>query len=1795
MPITTEHFFLESFLDGDSYSAFADRRRFRTVDNQLNSLVSVIGDGRIDGWTVSVGTFPEMSVLQGGGLIDGFYVNTFGDRSFTLDPSAFYYIYAQRRVGIIGTVGPKSDIASVTYTDLGAPATPTGFTLSATLPFTAELQWTVGSEIDLDHYEIERSTNGLTFELLDDEVSLTGSYTDSSVDEDTTYYYQLYAVDESGNRSSPASDNVTTPLDDTLPPNPIFVEMYASEGAINVLWQRPPGIPFSKIDHWEIDYAELNTDGEAIKATSVTYNVSKTLYYTRINDLTIGQGYRVRIQTVDIKSRSSPGVEQKLTPQPTPAPKDPLSITAVQSAANNGVSVNLSWASGADEYDPLEAFSYRVYVRVNPESESYPISVPLGDTDIDISLYSLDGVNYSSIPEDALVTFRITALSESGFESFGNFTRFVTDNYSVAKSLRNVVATFDFNTGKVIVTWGLNSDTDDITIVVLDDDLEDAYVDFDEIINESIGRTTRYEFTGQLNHRYTIQLTPFNSFGNSGSTSVVAAVGVIPTGLALPVPPEDIEIHSGDKQLSLRWNRSPTLYTSEYHIYRKEGAISFTFSDWQLLDTLPADLTEFTDYGLTNDQIYAYYITAEDIYGRESEHLPDLSINLNFVEGSPKSSGILTEPLNLQASLVGNDIVLTWESLLEEFDTYSIYRSVNNLYNFQILTTLDKNSLTYTDEDVSLIDGYVFYYVIDKSVDDADIIIQTSDIAPENSILLGTIETELAAFGDIDVSDRRDIQDVTDPITEYTTEQLLPHLHEATSFIDPDRIDLNAELIITDWTTIDGRIFFTNELDISGTSYIVKVDGRFPNTFYSVDAINRRLIFAETIVDVEEGVIVGTVPEIEVRVLGVEEVQSALPAFRFDKIHARQIQFGALNKEQLPSFGHDGRIRESMLPRRFLLSRFSNHTFAISEETTDDTKTFGDGTTFFAIDAGDGAVEEVVDFDLQSDGALVAFRAPTYSSTTSSNIESSPNIAEVDSTVGGFQSDKSYHLSFAFVDTEETRWVRITTEDTPISPNPAINLKKRLRFRILLQSGSLYLALGIREITTTPSVGADGGTTGPVEWVGTSETVTDEFDNEAPRGILIEADDDWQEIDIDLKNAAVVAFENGNSILSEDYGVLEHLAFTINPDDSSPLGPFDIYIDEIQQVTDVLVAGTSQGIQLSEDFGNTWSLVRYTDTPIHKFYRASNNKYLWAISATQVLLATDPANWFATAGTVGVQYVRDIVEDSLGNMYISTDKGVFWLEIALIQSFSTWRQTQPINAFSSDCYGMFVENVSSGVDDIFVSTEIGIYKTSDKGTTWTDSGLRTAGLIAYDFQDINSNPADPNWIAITRKHVLRKYNSDTDFNVIANLEDQFNVSDTWEFAYFDECLYVSTGSGVYRSCDGVFFDSSPISATFVRVFADLDTNRVPRIAFGLDVVEIQDSGLQLFISQENRLMVATQAGSLSIRKQYLNKELPSFFIDDEEINIGYIYNHFNGVLVFREPQDVNKYMSAAHLPRLVYIPVNGGWAQTNPTTDVFIYVNGFPRWLDFTDDEPIIVGEIQVLQGKLGNTSELTTFNSLLPQSQTFLEATQADVTSILSGADDGSPLITNDTIVQFLDDYTRLLSLVLEDYVTTNNLTFPVIQFRGIARSDREEGSRAELFEAQQNFEAFDSTGILIDVRTGKVDFRESFANATTAEEQVRFTFTKWDHLNITIFNANVKTTGELAHRNLEDDMEDVNSGLSSDLTGVNSSNFLKLGLFLEGRNPGIFSTYPVESIQSRFYPATASSWYDIISSSVD
>lgn len=113
------------------------------------------------------------------------------------------------------------------------------------------------------------------------------------------------------------------------------------------------------------------------------------------------------------------------------------------------------------------------------------------------------------------------------------------------------------------------------------------------------------------------------------------------------------------------------------------------------------------------------------------------------------------------------------------------------------------------------------------------------------------------------------------------------------------------------------------------------------------------------------------------------------------------------------------------------------------------------------------------------------------------------------------------------------------------------------------QNSPLLVTLGVREVAgATGPVGADGGNSGTIEWIGASAKIVD-----APLGKKLETDPGWQLVTFTPATDPKVAF-SGNGTLDVQWAVFENLAFTITTPYNT--GHYAIQIDSIYNGTTLL-------------------------------------------------------------------------------------------------------------------------------------------------------------------------------------------------------------------------------------------------------------------------------------------------------------------------------------------------------------------------------------------------------------------------------------------------------------------------------------------------------------------------------------------------------------------------------------------------------------------------------------------------
>ena len=178
-----------------------------TSSVNLNVSTTATSNPAISSWTIQRGT------------VSGTYTFTattptlpYVDSGVSQNTQYFYTISGNN-----GQVTSATSAASVGTTTYSAPNAPTALSATAVAYNTINLAWTAAtvnnSANTVTGYIVQRATNsGFTTGLTTLSSTVTGtSYSDSTANELTTYYYRVYATNGLGNSAASSSANATTP------------------------------------------------------------------------------------------------------------------------------------------------------------------------------------------------------------------------------------------------------------------------------------------------------------------------------------------------------------------------------------------------------------------------------------------------------------------------------------------------------------------------------------------------------------------------------------------------------------------------------------------------------------------------------------------------------------------------------------------------------------------------------------------------------------------------------------------------------------------------------------------------------------------------------------------------------------------------------------------------------------------------------------------------------------------------------------------------------------------------------------------------------------------------------------------------------------------------------------------------------------------------------------------------------------------------------------------------------------------------------------------------------------------------------------------------------------------------------------------------------------------------------------------------------------------------------------------------------------------------------------------------
>jgi len=200
-----------------------------------------------------------------------------------------------------------------------------------------------------------------------------------------------------------------------------------------------------------------------------------------------------------------------------------------------------------------------------------------------------------------------------------------------------------------------------------------------------------------------------------------------PTTFALPAPPANLEVKTGDRKITLRWkypkwNNANDDLVLQFYVFRKNQKGSYEkINDIIILRDDSQDFYEFEDLWLDNSVVYNYYVVAVD-------PLQNFSKTSNIVSAAPKDLTPPSPPRNLSAKEGDGIIELIWDYSLDiDVKYYNIFRStgIDKKYEKINKIQLKPNEIYYKDSAIVTGQQY-FYYVV--AIDEAGNISEKSNI-----------------------------------------------------------------------------------------------------------------------------------------------------------------------------------------------------------------------------------------------------------------------------------------------------------------------------------------------------------------------------------------------------------------------------------------------------------------------------------------------------------------------------------------------------------------------------------------------------------------------------------------------------------------------------------------------------------------------------------------------------------------------------------------------------------------------------------------------------------------------------------------------------------------------------------------------------------------------------------------------------------------------------------------------------------------------------------------------------------
>jgi len=545
----------------------------------------------------------------------------------------------------------------------GLPAAPSNFTANAVLSSQIDLAWQDNSS-DEDLFEIERSTNGITYTVISTQYPDTEAYNDTGLSANTQYWYRVYSHNANG-YSSKASATATTP-GIPVPTGPTNLTLTVIDAyTINLTWTDNS----NNENGFQIRRSSTGDEGsygviDTVGANATFYQniglTPKSYYYYRV------YAYNDSGNSTTYAAATPPFVQT-----PDTIPTAPSGLVASTTSSSQ---INLNWTDASNNESGF---------RIERSLESITWT-EITTTTANTAVYTNTGLTYNTT-----YYYRVRSYNTAGNSGYTTVAYATTSQSPPSDPTGATIAVL--SDISIRINWTDTSDNEDSFKVQRSTDGASYPISFTVSANTNV-----YTNTGlAASTLYYYRVYAYNTAGNSGYSDVVSGTTDAPH---IPITPTNLVANpASDTQINLYWTDNS--YNEDNFRLDRAPDVAGSPGAWDWVITPSANATTSSDTGLVISTTYWYRILAYNVTGDS-----DWS---NVVSATTEAPPIPNAPSGISITAISpNQINTSWVDASNNEDGFKLERSLDGS-NWTVTYTVNANVNSYPNTGLN---GDTIYY-----------------------------------------------------------------------------------------------------------------------------------------------------------------------------------------------------------------------------------------------------------------------------------------------------------------------------------------------------------------------------------------------------------------------------------------------------------------------------------------------------------------------------------------------------------------------------------------------------------------------------------------------------------------------------------------------------------------------------------------------------------------------------------------------------------------------------------------------------------------------------------------------------------------------------------------------------------------------------------------------------------------------------------------------------------------------------------------------------------------------------